>query len=199
MELTVTTKSKSNLPPLTAIQARKLKQLTIVSLSSESKIISYSVLQQQLEISELRELEDLIIDAIYQGIVQGSLDQRKQQLEIESAMGRDLQPDALESMISTLTNWANQSDNLLKTIKEKISHANIMSDNEKKHKEDFEKRVEAVRLTLKATMEAEMQHAADLDSGEFFDERTRKGGRSKIKGGHREHPHHPQQRDRRGV
>jgi len=189
--------------PLTPQQARKLKQLTIVSLACESKVIPYTVLQQQLEIQELRELEDLIIDAIYQGLIQGSLDQKSKQLEVEFTMGRDLKPDDVDSMIATLQAWAGQSDNLLKTIKDKIQHANAMSDVEKKHKEEFEKRVENVKANLKASMEAEMLQAAELEGAEGFfaeGERSRKG-RAKMKGfrdPHHPGPHHRDMRDRRG-
>ncbi len=55
--------------------------------------------------SELRELEDLIIDAVYQGIINGQLDQKKKQLEVESSMGRDIRPEALDDMMQVLTDW----------------------------------------------------------------------------------------------
>ena len=38
--------------------------------------IPYSTLQEELEIRDLRELEDLIIEAIYAGIIQAKLDQK---------------------------------------------------------------------------------------------------------------------------
>ena len=38
--------------------------------------IPYSTLQQELDIMDLRELEDLIIEAIYAGIIQAKLDQK---------------------------------------------------------------------------------------------------------------------------
>jgi len=191
----------AGLPELTPVQLKKLKQLSIVALSSQSRLIPYSVLQLQLDIGALRDLEDLIIDAIYQGVIQGSLDQKKQQLEVEFTMGRDLKPDSLENMISVLRNWSNQSDVLLSTIKEKVGHANFMHEAEKKHKEEFEKKVENVKKNLKATMETELLHAAEFEGADYFEgERSRKG-RAKIKG-HREHPsaHHPaHQRERRGM
>jgi len=195
---------------LTPAQQKKLRQLTIVSLAAQSKLIPYSVLQQQLEITELRELEDLIIDAIYQNIIQGSLDQRSKYLEIESVMGRDLKPEDIDGMIHTLQSWSAQSETLMKTIKEKIQHANAVNDEHKKHKEEFEKRVEAVKITLKATLEAEMLQAAEME-GEYFAEGergNRKGGRKgggQQQGGMmkgflvRDHnPHHRDPRDRRG-
>ena len=53
----------------------------------------------------IRELEDLIIDAIYLDILRGKLDQKEQQLEIEYTMGRDLEPGILENILVALKNW----------------------------------------------------------------------------------------------
>ena len=53
----------------------------------------------------IRELEDLIIDAIYLDIVRGKLDQREQQFEVEYTMGRDLEPGKLEQLLVSLQNW----------------------------------------------------------------------------------------------
>jgi len=191
---------KGTLPELSPIQLKKLKQLSIVSLSSQSRLIPYSVLQEQLDIVALRDLEDLIIYAIYQGIIQGSLDQRKQMLEVEFTMGRDVKLEYLEHMIAVLRNWSSQSDTLLQTIKERVNHANFIHETEKKRKEELEKKVENVKKNLKTSMETELLHAADFETSDFFEERSRKG-RAKIKG-HRDHPmrdHPAHQRERRGM
>jgi len=167
----------ASLPPLTPQQIKKLKQLTIVSLSNRTKTISYPVLQKELDILEVRELEDLIIDAIYQGIIQGKLDQKNKTLLIESAMGRDLQPDSMENMISVLNLWSNQSEILLKNIKEKVQYANLMSDKEKKHQEEYEKTVDLVKQHLKMALEENIMQSVHLEGMEYLDsERSRKGG-----------------------
>lgn len=64
----VNEKVTKNLPELSATQAKKLKYLTIVTLSEKDKCIPYKVLQEELSIEDIRELEDLIIEAIYAGI-----------------------------------------------------------------------------------------------------------------------------------
>jgi len=64
-------------PDLTSGQRRKLQYLTIVTLSEREKCIPYQTLQQELEVSNVRELEDLIIEAIYAEIFQGKLDQSR--------------------------------------------------------------------------------------------------------------------------
>jgi DNA-binding transcriptional MerR regulator len=124
------------------------------------------------------------------------LDQRSKQLDVESAIGRDFKPEALDNMLTVLSSWSNQADLLLKTIKEKVNHANLMNETEKRHKEDFEKRLEMTKQNLK-TLEESMLTQAELEGMDFYGEgeRNRKG-RSKLK--MRDHaPHHG--RDKRGV
>ena len=58
-----------------------------------------------LQISTIRELEDLIIDAIYLDIIRGKLDQKEQQFEVEYTMGRDLEPGDVEKLLATLRGW----------------------------------------------------------------------------------------------
>jgi COP9 signalosome complex subunit 7 len=53
----------------------------------------------------IRELEDLIIDAIYLDILRGKLDQKEEQLEVEYTMGRDLEPGKLEAVLAALKDW----------------------------------------------------------------------------------------------
>jgi len=53
----------------------------------------------------IRDLEDLIIDAIYLDILRGKLDQKEQQLEVEYTMGRDLEPGKIEEVLAALRSW----------------------------------------------------------------------------------------------
>lgn len=53
----------------------------------------------------VRELEDLIIDAIYQDILRGKLDQKEEQLEVEYTVGRDVEPASVEGLLVALQNW----------------------------------------------------------------------------------------------
>lgn len=75
------------------------------SLTYRLQILPYSSLLADLEIGTIRELEDLIIDAIYQDIVRGKLDQKEQQFEVELTMGRDLQVTQLPGLLEELKNW----------------------------------------------------------------------------------------------
>ncbi len=60
---------------------------------------------QALQMPTIRELEDLIIDAIYLDLLRGKLDQKEEQLEVEYTMGRDLEPGKLEELLQALKDW----------------------------------------------------------------------------------------------
>ena len=60
----------------------------------------------------IRELEDLIIDAIYLDILRGKLDQKEQQLEVEYTMGRDLEPGKVENLLAALKGWYVSEDSI---------------------------------------------------------------------------------------
>ncbi|KIJ21357.1 hypothetical protein PAXINDRAFT_164882 [Paxillus involutus ATCC 200175] len=115
--------NKDSLPSLNQAQTTKLRYLTIVTLAAERRILPYSLLLQELQVESIRELEDLIIDAIYLDILRGKLDQKEQQLEIEYTMGRDLEPEKLESVLAALHNWATTTASVLAELDQKLAEA----------------------------------------------------------------------------
>jgi len=143
-------RATAGLPQLTPQQLNKLRQLTLVSLSSDSKVISYLTLQTQLEISNVRELEDLIIDCIYSGLVRGKLDQKAQTLQVDFVVSRDIRPGSIEGMIRTLTAWCDQSDQMLKTIDQLIGSSQSSYEANRIGKKDFEERYEALKKSVAA-------------------------------------------------
>nr|XP_043620720.1 COP9 signalosome complex subunit 7-like isoform X2 [Erigeron canadensis] len=143
-------KSKaSNLPPLTPEQVLKLKQLTVLTLAETNKVLTYDVLMEELDVINVRELEDFLInECMYVGIVRGKLDQLKRCFQVQFAAGRDLRPGQLGVMIHTLSNWLATSDNLLITIQDKIKWADSMTEMDQKHKKEADERMEEVKKAL---------------------------------------------------
>lgn len=138
-----------SLPPLVPDQVLKLKLLTVLTLAESSKVLPYDQLLHQLDFTNVRELEDFLInECIYAGIVRGKLDQLRRCFEVQFAAGRDMRPGQLGSMIQTLANWLVTSDDLLLTIQEKIKWADTMSELDKKHKTEFEEKAGEVKKSL---------------------------------------------------
>ncbi|KAI9100445.1 hypothetical protein DFS34DRAFT_486008 [Phlyctochytrium arcticum] len=138
-----------NLPPLTDSQLRKLKHLSIVTFSNRKRTLDYDVLLANLDIFNVRELEDLIIDAIYQDLLRGKLDQKKKCLEVEYAMGRDLAPGQLDTILSTLNAWASKLETVLASVDKQMKHVQDRHAAEAKEKEAFEKFIETSKRELR--------------------------------------------------
>jgi COP9 signalosome complex subunit 7 len=139
--------------------------LTYSYLEPTTQTIPYVDLLQQLEITNVRELEDLIIDCIYQGIIKGRLDQQRKHLEIDFAIGRDLRPGQLETMIATLINWNQKAETLLHSIEDKIKFAQVHQQQVKDSKKSFDDKLEAVKLANSL----DHGHAHEIPSDAFDD------------------------------
>ena len=56
----------------------------------------------------MRELEDLIIDCIYNELLSGKLDQLNEQFHVVSVYGRDLRQSDIEGVLAKLEAWDRQ-------------------------------------------------------------------------------------------
>jgi len=119
------TKEKGKFPKLNAKQMRKLKQLSMVTLAGQSttKILHYQMLQSSLDIETVRDLEDLIIDCIYSGLIVGRLDQRKALLEIRYCRGRDINDKAIGLMKNRLMSWLKSTDDIIAVLEKQQAMA----------------------------------------------------------------------------
>ncbi|KAF9907270.1 hypothetical protein EC991_011171 [Linnemannia zychae] len=143
--------NKDSLPDITAVQRTKLQQLSIVTLSERVRAIPYAHLLQYLEIENVRQLEDLIMDAIYQNLINANLDQKLKQVEVHSSMGRDLRPGQAQDMLRVLAEWTKTSEALLQALNAKMAEVRENYEKEKAAKEAFEKDLEAIKKESAAT------------------------------------------------
>ncbi|CAI0548401.1 unnamed protein product [Linum tenue] len=159
------TGNMARLPQLVPDQILKLKQLTVLTLAESNKVLPYDKLMQELDVTNVRELEDFLInECMYSGIVRGKLDQLRRCLEVQFAAGRDLRPGQLGNMLHTLSDWLTTSDNLLVSIQEKIKWADTMSEADKKHRKDVEDRVEEVKKSLSLKADADFRGHEEMYS-----------------------------------
>lgn len=170
---------KGKLPELTPAQLTKLRQLTIVSLATKTKHIPYSVLLQELDIQNLRTLEDLIIEVIYADIIHGKLDQKNQRLEVDYAIGRDIRSEAVPEIINVLQEWCNGCETVLLSIEQQIAKANQNKENNTRIKQQIEQEVANIKKTLKSTQQAESEEQMVTDSRDISSDKPKKGSKTK--------------------
>lgn len=66
----------------------------------------YRDLMAQLEIDNIRDLEDLLIsDCFHTGLISGKLDQKEQCLYVTNAASRDVKPEDVQGIVDKLFQW----------------------------------------------------------------------------------------------
>ncbi|KAG8461616.1 hypothetical protein KFE25_001220 [Diacronema lutheri] len=96
--------------------ALKLKKLTVVSMCASEEVIAYDVLQKAAAIDSVRELEDLLISLIYEGLLRGKLDQRSKHIKVAHAIARDVHPDELPRLAAKLQAWRDTNTGLMAAL-----------------------------------------------------------------------------------
>ncbi|KAI5455251.1 hypothetical protein NCC49_000067 [Naganishia albida] len=135
--------NQASYPALNPSQVEKLKQLSLVSLGMESRSLTYPSLLPILDQPSIRALEDLIIDAIYAGIISGRMDQVNERFSVDWVLGRDLSVGGseLRDLGKRLDNWCEMTENLLSSLDTTIarSRAQTVASNAFAHKQQQER------------------------------------------------------------
>jgi len=143
------------LPPLTPVQELKLKKLTVASLAENASVLSYDDLTRALEITTVRDLEDLLIDeCIPDNVVKGKLDQKKNRFEVHSSMARDLRPGQLGELITELENWRDDVRRVLKGVDENAKISKEASAKEKERAAKTDELIDAATRNIKSEVDA---------------------------------------------
>lgn len=146
---------KEYLPELSEPQIKKLQYLTIVSLANKMKRIPYDVLLKELDVDNVRDLEDLIIEAIYSNVVSGELDQQSDYLEVDWTVGRDIGSNDIDNMIDTLQQWCDSCESVLSTVQARIVDANRSKQDVLKHRAAVDNEVASVKKAIRTQIQDE--------------------------------------------
>ncbi|KAM0255694.1 hypothetical protein ACHAQJ_005538 [Trichoderma viride] len=135
----------ADLPTLNDTQILKLRQLSLLSLASDRSSLSYDALQKALGLSSAREVEDLVITAIYAGLLHATLDPARQAIQVTGiAPLRDLAPGTIPDMMSALQNWAGRCQSTLGDLEEQIKSIRDAATIREKEKRASDKKLQAL-------------------------------------------------------
>ncbi|KAH6853502.1 hypothetical protein B0I37DRAFT_420421 [Chaetomium sp. MPI-CAGE-AT-0009] len=117
--------STPGLPELNDAQRLKLRQLSLLSLAKKDSNISnpgssaldYASLQTALDLPSRQALEELVISAIYAGLIKGQLNPKASHVQINSVSPlRDVAPTAISGLLSSLQAWAGRCEATLESL-----------------------------------------------------------------------------------
>ena len=126
--------SDSNLPPLSDAQLLKLRQLSVLALAKDPANLSYGNLTRALGLDDTKDLETLVISAVYAGLLDATLDPYHQTVHISRLSPlRDLAPNSIPTLISALRTWSSRCDSTLSDLESQI--ALVRSEALRRHRE----------------------------------------------------------------
>lgn len=96
---------------------------------------------QELDLNNVRDLEDLIIEAVYADIIHGKLDQKNSQLEVDYAIGRDIKADDVKVIVDCLQEWCSACEGVLSCVESQIHRANTEKNKSVQRKAEIEQEV----------------------------------------------------------
>ncbi|KAJ2785199.1 COP9 signalosome complex subunit 7b [Coemansia javaensis] len=135
----------SRFPPLTAPQVQKLKLLTLVGAAARAKTLPYDELAGELDCASEQELEDLVVEAIYKGLLAAKLDQRRRLVEVDFVAGRDVRREDLPGMHAQLEEWSGTCRDALAELTRDIEAANESARAKALDSREFAERLQELR------------------------------------------------------
>ena len=158
---------ESGLPPLSPAQLLKLRQLTVVQMADASVSMPYDELMSALEMSSVRELEDMLInECIAPGLLRGKLDHKRRAFEVHSCpVGRDLRPGQLKEIIDQLAAWHDNSKDVLARLESQMTWTTEESERRKERRKDVADAVETLRREMKVPGAGDGGGGAEGDGG----------------------------------
>lgn len=174
----------SVLPELNDQQTLKLRQLSIVTMAREkNKVVSYDDLSQELGLSDVRALEDVIIETIYAGLVSGKMDQKAKLFRVSRAAARDVAVEDVPAMAAKLKRWAQTADLLVAALDR---NRQLGEDARREKKERDERLEDAVDKLQKSINKDDMDNrlyaggGGTVESMDIDRPKRRAGKRSRI-------------------
>jgi COP9 signalosome complex subunit 7 len=174
-----------NLPELNPEQTLKLRLLSLLTLSTTIKPLTYSALMTALSTPTKAELESLVTTAIYASLITARLSPASNPPSVNVtavAPLRDVQPQSLPKMIADLSEWESRCGEVVTDLEAEI--ARIKSDAAKRasraqaHSEALEEAVKKKQSTgkkggrrggrLGAGLGGSKRDADDIDEDDGF-------------------------------
>jgi len=164
----------SGLPQLSESQSLKLRQLSLLSLSSSHATLTYQYLLSALDLPSTRALEDLVISSIYGGLITAKLDTQAKRVDVSSVSPlRDLKPNSVPQLVAILADWNGRCDGVLAEIEGQVTQIRARAAErrklEREHEAKFEKALGQDIMTDRGLKIAGKRGAGDADNGGGLD------------------------------
>lgn len=171
------------LPELNDQQTLKLRQLSIVSIARQRKVVPYALLHEELAVADVRALEDVIIETIYAGLVSGKMDQKARVFRVTRSAARDVALQDVPAMAAKLKQWAQTADSLVAALDRNRELGNQLRQERKDRTSALEATVADLKKNLKESSDivsSDVRANSTAYENMDLDRPKRRGKRSRM-------------------
>ncbi|CAD5209974.1 unnamed protein product [Bursaphelenchus xylophilus] len=118
----------------------------LIGLVEKSPVIEYAELHKAFGTDKDRVMENIIVEAIYEGAILGQLDPKNRVLEVQDWQATV--PSNVNALRDVLSEWRDHCKGLLRTLEEVANRANEDAHKLKEDDERMEKLIESKREEL---------------------------------------------------
>eukprot|EP00826_Nyctotherus_ovalis_P012467 TRINITY_DN1329_c0_g2_i1.p2 TRINITY_DN1329_c0_g2~~TRINITY_DN1329_c0_g2_i1.p2 ORF type:complete len:133 (+),score=20.64 TRINITY_DN1329_c0_g2_i1:497-895(+) len=93
-----------------------------------------------LDLSEVRELEDMVIESIYNGLISAKMDNKQQQLIVDYVSSRDFKIEDADELFSKLERWYKHIEEIEGSVERSLSETVAALKDSEEHKMQVTKR-----------------------------------------------------------
>lgn len=130
---------RCGLPPLNQAQHNKLRELSLLTYAKFPHNLTYDKLMELLLIKDVAELEEVVMNAIYNGLIHGRLDPHGQRVNITSvAPLRDVSKTDIPTLQETLKEWSDRCTSTLSDLEKQIALVKAEAVARKKKENEWE-------------------------------------------------------------
>ena len=94
--------------------------LSVITMAGESKSLSYDKLMKELDINNKQDLEELLLELIYNRLINATLDEKYKVVHVEWTFGRDAKAEDIDEMVQKLENWVDKMEKVEDHIEKQI-------------------------------------------------------------------------------
>ena len=104
---------------------------------NNSKYLTYDFLRSELDVSDNQELEELLLDLIFNKLINATLDEKDKVVHVEWTFGRDAKPEDIDQMLAKLEGWVKTMERVEKSIESTIDDLDNSLKESKEEKSAF--------------------------------------------------------------
>ena len=118
-------------------QLKKLKMLSVITMAGKSKTLSYTKLSKDLDISSKKDLEDILLELIYNRLINATLDEKNKVVYVEWTFGRDTKKEDVDEMVEKLELWVEKMKKVEMNVERHINDLDNSLMRSKQDKREF--------------------------------------------------------------